>query len=94
MQFCYVPERDSIRNDCNGKKGKGWTKNYQLYGGTNSTCQTITLYSYFNYNNGFHSTNLFLNNSINISNFLIYKFSDIPSEIFIPGKFMNKSNCY
>ena len=84
MQFCYVTERDFIRNDCDG--ANGWKYNFVLYGGTNLTKRTITLYS--RYNNKPYSTNLFLNNSVNIANVIVPPElpSIIPHKIYIPGK--------
>ena len=83
VKFCYVSGRDFIRNDCPSNKHT-WKFNFDLYGGTSSSNQTITLYSRFNSNP--HSTNLFLNNSVDITNFIEPDQRYAPREIFIPGK--------
>ena len=82
VNFCYVSARDFIRNDCGTEYV--WKFNFALYGGKSSSNQTITLYS--RYKSNAHSTNLFLNNSVNIANLIKPNHPDLPREIFIPGK--------
>ena len=84
MKFCYTGTRGFIRDICRGNSGNGWTFNFALYGGTNLTKPTITLYTFYNLNS--HSTNLFLNNSVDIEKVIKSNYPDIPHKIFIPGK--------
>ena len=83
VKFCYTLQRDFIRNDCPSNRHI-WSFNFDLYGGKSSSNQTITLYS--RYNSNAHSTNLFLNNSVDITNVIKPSDANIPREIFIPGK--------
>ena len=87
IQFCFVPQRDSIRYNCPGNGG--WRFNFALYGGTESTKNTIKLYSYYNTAQDRGSTNLFLTDQVNIQHLtILYDNPNIPNEIFIPGKFV------
>ena len=77
VYFCWVAERDTIEQKlCD----RGWNSNFELYGGSNQSGETITLYSYYHREPG--STNLYLRNDVNDSMLNFQQFQHhIPSKV-------------
>ena len=74
IDFCYFPDRDMIRKECN----VGWIDNYVLYMAANASDQTITLYNF--YPSGTYSSNLFLTDDIDNKHHYTLSF-----KLYIPG---------
>ena len=76
--FCYFPDRDITQNvEC----AYGFEPNFDLYGGTEGTTDTITLYGYGYSGPGGYAGNLFLQNDVNEPNFR----QDSSINVNIPG---------
>ena len=78
VTFCYFWGRDGITE---GNCDKGWKYNFELYGGTKHSKNTIKIFKYWYKRAGYYSTNLF---SKEVSEH-IQNLSIDANPIFVPG---------
>ena len=78
VRFCYFWGRDHIQTQC----AYGWRDNFDLYGGYNSTNNTIPLYNYHYVASNKDSGNLFLKYFPGNGTFFLTR----PPIIYLPGK--------
>ena len=81
VHFCWFVGRDFLQafGPCESSR-TGWMPNFILYGGTNQTRNTITVYEYVNTRPARFSSNLFLRNDINQSHLELRR-----DTYYIPG---------
>ena len=76
--FCYVPDRDiTLNEECS----HGFMPNFDLYGGTEETTDTITLYGYGYSGPSGYAGNLFLQNDVIETDFE----QNLNTNVYIPG---------
>ena len=82
VNFCWYYGRDRLQEFvCNNG---GWMPNFILYGGSNQTQDTITVWDYNNEISARASSNLFLHNLVDEPHLLLQRVH------YLPGK----SECY
>ena len=81
VHFCWFGGRDILQafGPCDPSR-TGWRPNFILYGGTNQTRTTITVYEYYNTRPARTSSNLFLRNDVNQSHLKLRR-----NTYYIPG---------